>query len=281
MQRFLSVTILLLLVAVGGCTSLIFQPWTGQQVDPKKLDISYHDEFFSTTDGVMLHGWFLPARGKPKGTVLYLHGNAQNISEQLGNVDWLPARGYNVFLFDYRGYGLSDGTPSLAGVHEDALTALKLVFSMRDVDKDRVVVLGQSLGAAIAVTALVDSAYATRVRGLALDSSFTSSRTIAREKLAGFWPTWPFAWPLSLTVSDALRPIDAIPKVHVPVLIIGGKDDPVVPFHDAMSLYNAANDPKTLWEVTGVPHTGTFNLPEYRDRFVLWLESVISAPYQP
>ena len=266
---------LLMTLLLAGCTNLIFQPWTGQQLNPATLDIKYRDVFFRSSDGVMLHGWFLPAQGRPQGTVLFLHGNAQNISEHITNVYWLPVRGYNVLLFDYRGYGLSDGSPSLDGVHADAHAALAKVFSMEEVDPQRVVVLGQSLGAAIAVTALADSAYAGRVRGLAIDSSYATLRGIARQKLAGFWLTWPLQWPLSYLVSDRYQPIEAIRKIHVPVLIIGGINDPVVSIQNARALYAAAHAPKTLWEIPNIPHTGTFNLPEYRGRFVVWLQSVM------
>lgn len=272
--------ILSLLLASSGCTSVVFQPWTGQDFDPSKVNLVYHDVFFRSEDGVMLHGWFLPAVGKPRGTVLFLHGNAQNISEHLASVYWLPARGYNVFLFDYRGYGVSDGSPSLAGVHADARAALAKVFSMEGVDPQRVVVLGQSLGGAIAITALADSPYRDRVRGLAADSSFTSLRAIAREKLGSFWLTWPLQWPLSFTVSDAIRPIDAIPAIHVPVLIVGGNDDPVVPFHYSQELFAKANEPKTFWAIPKIPHAGTFALPEYRDKFVAWLDGVM-PPQSP
>jgi uncharacterized protein len=276
--RALRVLCLCALLVCGGCTSVVFQPWAGQQQSPARFHLDYHDVYFRSADGVRLHGWFVPAEGAAQGTVLFLHGNAQNISEHVANVAWLPARGYNLLLFDYRGYGLSDGTPSLEGVHADAQAALQEVFKTDGVDPERVVVLGQSLGAAIAVTALADSPYATRVRGLVLDSSFTSLRAIAREKLGDFWLTWPLQWPLSFTVSDALRPVDAIAKVHVPVLIIGGTDDPVVPFHHAQALYAAANEPKTLWEIPKIPHTGTFNLPEYRDKLVGWLKTVMPPP---
>ena len=277
LMRTLRVFMLLLLLVLGGCTSLVFQPWTGQDFDPSKVNLVYHDVFFRSEDGVMLHGWFLPAQGTPHGTVLFLHGNAQNISEHLASVYWLPPRGYNVFLFDYRGYGVSDGSPTLAGVHADARAALAKVFNMEDVDPGRVVVLGQSLGAAIAITALADSPYRDKVRGLVADSSFTSLRAITREKLAHFWLTWPLQWPLSFTVSDALRPIDAIPEIHVPVLIVGGEDDPVVPFHHSQELFAKANQPKTFWAIPGIPHIGTFALPEYRDKLVAWLDGVMPA----
>lgn len=278
MRRRLSCLLAGSVLLLGACTGIVFQPWRGEQLDPAKLHIAYHDVFFRTADRVLLHGWFLPARGTARGTLLFFHGNAQNISEHLASVYWLPARGYNVLLFDYRGYGLSGGSPTLGGVHRDGLAALDKVFHMRAVDPARVVVLGQSLGAAIAVTALADSPYAARVRGLALDSSYASLRDLVREKLRGAWLTWFFGWPLSYLVSDRYRPIDAIGRIHVPVLIIGGLDDPVVPFVNARRLYAAAHPPKQLWAIPRIRHIGTFDLPEYRARFVVWLDKVLGPP---
>ena len=160
-------------------------------------------------------------------TVLFLHGNAENISTHIASVAWLPAKGYNVFLFDYRGYGRSAGEPSLPGLHLDTEAALAAVFAMAEVNADRIVVFRQSLGGDVAITALAGSAYRHRIRAMVIEGAFSSYRGIAREKLAGLWLTWPLQWPLSLAMDDQYKPLEAIGRISpVPVLVIHGLVDP-------------------------------------------------------
>ena len=106
---------LLVTLQLGACTSLLFYPQRELVLTPDRVGLAYRDVWFKAADGTRLHGWFLPAgmnvvRGEAC-TVLFLHGNAENISTHIGNVAWLPGKGYNVFLFDYRGYGRSAGEP--------------------------------------------------------------------------------------------------------------------------------------------------------------------------
>src|SRR5512143_2232820 len=107
------------IILMQGCTSLIFQPMQMQVRTPGDVGLDYRDLYFHAADATLLHGWFLPAQHEAKGTLLFLHGNAENISTHLGSVWWLPAEGYNVFLYDYRGYGYSEGKPSLDGLLSD------------------------------------------------------------------------------------------------------------------------------------------------------------------
>jgi fermentation-respiration switch protein FrsA (DUF1100 family) len=123
-----------------------------------------------------------------------VHGNAQNISTHIGAVAWLPAEGFDVLLFDYRGYGSSEGTPSLGGLQHDFEAALALLLDSPELDAGPVVVFGQSLGAAVAITGLAASPERDRVAGLVIEGGCTSYRDVAREKLAGLWLTWPLQW---------------------------------------------------------------------------------------
>ena len=265
---------LLLLPLLAGCTRQLFQPMEQHLLDPADYGIIARDIYFRTDDGVRLHGWFLPARTpEPHGTVLFLHGNAENISTHIGSVYWMPEHGYNVFLFDYRGYGRSEGSPSLAGLQLDFAAALRTVFTNEAVDRDRVAVFGQSLGAATAITGLADSPFRRRIRALIVEGAMTSYREVAREKLAEFWLTWPLQWPLSLTISDRLRPIDVIDRIApVPLLIVHSRDDAIIGVHHAKELYSAAEEPKKLWLVDEVPHIAAFTVGEERKRLVNYLD---------
>src|SRR5512145_1917489 len=149
-------SLLLLVVAVTfscqGCVGGMFY-YPDQEVydTPDRHGLKYEDVTFPSRDGTSLSGWFIPAVGPPKGTVVHFHGNAQNMTSHFGFVSWLPSRGFNLFVFDYRGYGKSAGRPERQGIYEDSLAALDYIATRPGIDHDRLVVLGQSLGGANAI----------------------------------------------------------------------------------------------------------------------------------
>ncbi len=265
--------------ALFGCNGVFFIPYRAHVQTPKQLGLAYEDVYFQAGDGTSLHAWFLPAEGKALGTILFLHGNAENISTHVMSVHWLPARGFNVFLLDYRGYGASGGAASLSGVQDDMDAALRIVLARNDVDPNRVVVLGQSLGGAIAIYNVAHSPYRRHIRALVVESAFASYRQIAREKLSDFWLTWPLQYPLSWTVSDQYSPSKAVAGVSpIPLLIIHGDQDPIVPVDHGKRLFELAQEPKQLWIVSGGGHIQAFQHQSYRDRFVNYLTAVLSKP---
>jgi len=257
---------------LSGCTGFFFQPHRTQVRTPDQIPLAYEDVYFHAADGVRLHAWFLPAQGEAMGTILHLHGNAENISTHIASVYWLPARGFNVFMLDYRGYGLSEGTPTLAGAQMDIDAAMATLLKRPGIDPGRIVILGQSLGGALAVYNVVHSPFRDHIRALVIDSTFTSFREITREKFASFWLTWPLQYPLSWTVDDSYSPIDAIGRVSpIPLLIMQGEDDRIIPAHHARVLYAAASDPKALWIEKGARHISAMNLPAVRDALQQYL----------
>src|SRR5512134_443700 len=125
MKTKIFIPFLLILLLCEGCTHLIFSPRQREFFPiPYARHYGPQDVYFKTPDGLKLHGWFLKAQGEPEGTILVLHGNAENLSTHVNGVLWLVDEGYNIFIFDYRGYGRSEGTPTIAGVHVDAEAAL-------------------------------------------------------------------------------------------------------------------------------------------------------------
>ncbi len=271
--------VLPLLLILSGCTGLFFQPYQGHILEPDRIGLRYEDVNFPSSDGLTLHGWFLPAEGRARGTVLFLHGNAENISTHIGSVYWLPQEGYNVFLFDYRGYGDSQGMPTLRGAIDDTESALRVLLSRPDVDPSRVIIFGQSLGGALATHVAAHSPHRLQLKALIIDSTFSSYRSIAREVLGTMWFAWPFQWPLSLTVTDAYSPLKAMPQVSpVPVLIIHSEKDPVIGVHHAHRLFEAAREPKGLWVLPNGLHIQTLSKTENRAVFVKHLETLLGTP---
>jgi len=278
MRRLLSL-LALISILLAGCNGVFFYPDRYEEFSPEQLGLTHQDVYFQADDGTRLHGWFLPAQGTAQGTILFLHGNAENISTHIMSVFWLPARGFNVFLIDYRGYGVSEGEPSVDGVQEDVNAAMRTLLTRPGVDPDRIVMFGQSLGGSLAIYNVAHSPYRRHIRALAVESAFASYRDIAREKLASFWLTWPLQYPLSWLISDKYSPAAAVALVSpIPLLIIHGDHDAIVPVSNAKRLFELAREPKQLWIVPDGGHIQAFHHRVYRDRFVAWLNQALSAP---
>ena len=262
--------LLLPLLLMAGCSSLFFYPDHRTYITPQQLDLKARDIKLHTSDGDTLNAWFLPARGKSRGIIYYLHGNAQNMSAHIVNVAWLPAEHYSIFMIDYRGFGKSTGEPDLAGALNDAETGLRWVFKNRH--QEPVFMLGQSLGAALTL----DLAGRWRQLGerpaaVVVDGAFTGFRRIARAKLDQFWLTWPFQYPLSWTIPDYAEPIDRVADISpVPLMLIASHKDEIVPFHNGVELFHAAREPKRFL-ATNTPHTATFLVPAYRKKVLDFL----------
>lgn len=279
---------LLLLVAVmaivcplTGCVDrLFYYPDRVVYGTPADVKLPYRDLDFTSRDGTRLTGWFVPAVGAATGTVLHVHGNAQNMTAHFGYVDWLPRRGFNVIVFDYRGYGRSEGRPDRRGVIDDSLAALALARTLPGIDPGRIVVLGQSLGAVQALVALGHDGPGG-VRAVAADSAFFSYRSIVRDKMAAMPVLAWFKGPLSrLVVSDDWSAGDAVGRIApVPIAFLHGSADKVIPVDHARRLHAAAGEPKELWIVEGAGHTEALASPgPWRDRLVAFFLRALDAP---
>lgn len=270
--------LVLSLLLLPGCSSLFFYPDRVTYLTPDRLNLSYDDVYLDTADGETLHGWWLPAEtpeSDAKGTVYFLHGNAQNISSHLLNVAWLPGEGYNVFILDYRGYGKSTGAPDIDGALHDVETGLRWLAGNTDVKGRPVYILGQSLGGALAIPLASEwtrRREQPRLDGLILDGTFSGFRKIAREKLGAFWLTWPFQIPLSWTIPADYEGVDYIDDISpIPVMIIHSVRDGIIPFHHGEALYEAAEEPKEFLQ-TDTPHAATFVIPGYREAVLEFME---------
>lgn len=277
-MRGLGAAVLLAAVLGAGCSRPFFHPEAGLRGTPDQIGFAYQDVAFTSEDGVRLRGWLVPARpGPARATVVFFHGNAENVSTHLGNVLWLCGAGFDVFLFDYRGFGLSDGSPDLAGVQRDAEAALR---AMRSRDPERLVVFGQSLGASIALSAVASTRSQVPVLAVVADSAVSDWRLIARQSLARWWLTWPFQWPLSLMVPSEPNPLHAAAALgDLPLLFVSGDADQVVPPAHSRRLQAAAGGRSELWIAPGASHIAAFASPLWRLRLVGWLEHVLAEAH--
>lgn len=260
---------------LAGCSSLLFYPQPGLPITPAKAGLAYRDIELTAADGTRLHAWWLPA--KPgvtvKGTVLHLHGNGGNLAWHLGGSYWLPEQGYQVLMLDYRGYGLSQGSPSLPAVYQDIDAAFAWLGQAPEVQGKPLVLLGQSLGGALAVHYLaVHPERRAQLKALVLDGVPASYRDIARFTLNNAWLTWPLQVPLSWLVPDGDSAIHAMPQLTgLPKLIYHSLDDQVVPLANGVRLYQAAPPPRVLQPTRGA-HVQTFDDPTWREVLLRYLE---------
>ncbi|MDA8244408.1 MAG: alpha/beta hydrolase [Elusimicrobia bacterium] len=237
----------LAVLASAGCTHLFFKPGSRAYSDPAAAGLRAEAIKFASSDGTPLTGLFFPAAGNPKATVVHFHGNAQNMTAHYPYSAWLAAEGYNVFIFDYRGYGASGGRPSLDGAVRDGEAALAQTLKLPGARADRVVVFGQSLGGAIAIAAAAESGF--RPAAMVLEGTFYSYREVGAAVLGGHWLTWPISWLPYLAVSGRHSPSDYIAGISCPKLFIHSAKDGTVPYAQGRRLYEAAPPPKEFWEV--------------------------------
>jgi len=241
------------LAALTGCVERqFFYPDATVYTTPARLGLKAQDVTLPGPEGSRLHGWWLPAEGPARGTVLHLHGNAANISNHLPLVAWVPKAGFNLLTFDYRGFGRSDGSPTLDGVVADGLAALAWLRQRPGVDAQKIVVLGQSLGGATAVR--VVAADPAGVKLLVLDCAFSSYRGIAHDATQGSWLRWVAPMALGALPGRDKDPVTLVRGVKVPVFVMHSADDAVVPIAHGKALYDAAPEPKQWLAVQHTQH---------------------------
>lgn len=248
----LSLALVFICVTLGGVymtgfveRRLIYHPEKGLTSDPSKLGLAYEDVVFTAGDDVQLHGWYVP--GSRDVTFLWFHGNAGNISHRLGNLKEMHDElAVNIFIFDYRGYGQSQGTPSEQGTYLDAKAALDSLKSREDLSTRKIVYYGRSLGGALAVElATQEPPY-----GLVLESSFPSVPYVA-QKANPYLPLWRL---LRTKYDSAAK----VPHLQVPLLQIHGDSDDTVPLEAGKVLFEAANTPKDFYVIPGADHNDTY-----------------------
>lgn len=258
------------LIGSENANRFFYFPTRDQPATPAKWNFEYEDVTFKSTDETPLHGWFLSAKEKSelKGTVVFSHGNAGSMGHHIGFVLWLAEAGYNVFIYDYRGFGKSGGEVDRNGMIEDVKSAFAYVSGRPDVDAGSVISYGHSLGGAKSVAAIVEGQI-SGLKAIIIEGTFSSYQAMAR--LVG-------GQLGAELITDDFSPKDYIGRiVGTPMLVVHGKRDEVVPFSQGKQLYDLANKPKTFFEVTEGNHGNSLSRDNgaYRKRLLKWLEDVM------
>ena len=242
-QTTLALVLLLLVLLWLGQRWLIYFP-ERELLPPHLVQLPTAESVaFSTEDDLRLEGWFVRPAAPPTGqTIIVFNGNGGNRAYRAPLAAALAGRGHAVLLFDYRGYGGNPGLPSERGLQRDARAALAAVVSREDVDPERIVYFGESLGAAVAVRLASERP----PHALILRSPFTSLAEIGQHH----YPFLPVRWLLR----DRYASIDLLPSVGVPLLVIAAAEDRIVPIEMTEQLYDAASEPKYLVTIEQADH---------------------------
>ena len=228
-------------------------------------------------DGTNLVSWWLPAKkttnGKSKGSILVLHGNAQNMSYHQLSVNWLPDAGYDVFMLGYREFGESEGLAKLPDIFMDVHSGLDWLLNRKQTLKSDVpvYVLGQSIGASLAVYGLASYPQKQKISAVVLDAGFDSYPDIAREAMSRHWLTW-LLQPVALSITSQYDPIEWVDRWgEMPLLMMHSPQDTVVPYRRGQALFAQANEPKKWLDSTG-RHVESFAFEPMRLEVVKFLE---------
>ena len=219
----------------------LFVPFDDRIGDWQPKSLAYQDVDFMSVDGTQLHGWFCQ-RDKPKAVVLFLHGNAGNVAVRANFVRQLMSNlNVSVFIFDYRGYGKSRGVPTIDGALQDSRAARAKLCELSSIKDSEMILMGESLGGAFSVQLSAESA----PRALVLQSTFSSLREAANQ-LA---PNFAF-----LVARDLLDSKARIADYSSPLFQSHGDEDRTISIRLGKKLFQAANEPKTFFEVSGADH---------------------------
>ncbi|AZT84811.1 alpha/beta hydrolase [Marinobacter sp. NP-4(2019)] len=241
----------------------------GRSLDatPAAIGLNWEEVTLSAADGVKLHGWYLPApqaeHRTVDRTVLFLHGNAGNISHRLESLEIFHELGLATLIIDYRGYGRSEGKPSEAGLYRDADAAWHYLVEDRKIPPQRVIVFGRSLGAAVAAHLAAERP----LGGLILESAFTSVPDRGAELYSIF--------PIRLLARIHYPTAEWVTQVRAPVLVIHSEEDELIPFHHGEAVYQAAPEPKQFLQIQGDHNSGfILSRPVYMEGLAQWFESL-------
>jgi len=224
---------------------LVYFPDRQLGATPRQIGLEYRDIRFPAADGVELHGWFVPASAETsRFTVLFCHGNAGNISHRLDSLRLLHDLGLSVLIFDYRGYGQSAGRVGERGTYRDAEGAWSYLVETLQVAPGEIIVLGRSLGGAVAI----ELASRRRPRALIAESTFTSVPELG----ARVYPWLPVRQLARIRYESAER----IGRIRCPLLMVHSLDDEVVPYVLGLRLFRAAKQPKQLLKIRGAHGDG-------------------------
>ncbi|MFC3284513.1 alpha/beta hydrolase [Litchfieldella rifensis] len=236
---------LVVLLAWAFQDRLLYLPYMGREhlATPADRGMAWKSVTLATDDGLSLDAWWVPAN-EPRGSLLFLHGNAGNISHRLDSLAQFHQLGLSVLIIDYRGYGRSEGRPSEAGTALDARAAWRWMREERAIAADEIVLFGRSLGAAVAA----ELGREVRPAAVILESPFRSVPLLAQQ----IYPFLPARWLARFDYDTAAY----VTEIEAPILVIHSREDDIIPFSEGEAVFEAAREPKEMLVISGSHNTG-------------------------
>lgn len=269
----ITLVISLILKATGFFDHQFYRPSARDYGARDELEFQPENVSFASADGTMLHGWFLGSQDEPLGTVICFHGSDRNITHTTRNVHWLTRRGFNVFVFDYRGYGASEGAPDRKGLIEDSVAAIDYVMTRSDVRPDSIILYGQSMGGQLALAA-ASIRKDSDIRLVIAEATYARQSYHLSDKLGQFGPLWLVKWAGWLLTSDEYCGESAIADLQsTPVLLVHGKSDTGVQPYHSERLFEAAAGAREIWRYEGSGHLQIFKERPSQDRLVDFIKT--------
>ncbi len=229
---------------------------------PANIGLEFEEVFLTTQDNISIHGWYLPNTASTF-TLLFLHGNAGNISHRLDSLKIFHDLGLSIFIIDYRGYGQSTGKPSEKGTYSDAEAAWNYLINKRALSADEIIIFGRSLGGGVASWLALEH----KPAALILESTFTSIVDMA----SLIYPYLPVKW-MSRIHYPSIQRID---KINCPILFIHSPDDELIPYTHGQQLYARAKSPKSFFSISGGHNEGFFNSqPHYNQGILQFVQNL-------
>jgi len=222
---------------------LIYYPHKEIVASPNDILLDYEEVTLTTSDNYEINAWWIP-NANARATLLFFHGNAGNISHRLDSINNFHQLGLSVLIIDYRGYGISPGTPSEQGTYNDAEAAWSYLTKEKNIPPNNIVIFGRSLGGAIATWLAEKHASAA----LIIESSFTSIADIGKYY-------YPYL-PTKLLARIKYPSKDRIPKIKTPILFIHSPNDEIIPYEHGQALFEVANKPKSFLQIHGSHNDG-------------------------
>ncbi len=242
--------------------SMIYHPDPNLELSPAAIGLAYNDITLTTSDGIRINSWWIPAENS-RSTILFCHGNAGNISHRLESIRIFHQLDLNVFIFDYRGYGKSAGSPSEEGTYQDAAAAYDYLREYREISPGRIIIFGRSLGGAVAI----ELAGEKEAGALICESSFTSAVDMGKIIFSYL--------PADLLIFDKYDSISKVKELSLPKLFIHSREDDIIPFKQGERLFQAASPPKRFLEIRGGHNEGFLESEEiYRKAIADFLRDV-------
>jgi len=255
-----------------GCSSHFFYPDQVVYRTPQFYNLKYEDIYFESLDETKLHAWHIFPRSAQdkdasKGLIFIAHGNAQNLSSHFVSWVWLIEKGYELFIFDYREYGKSEGESSIEGSIQDTRAALDYIETY----ETPYFAIGQSLGGTMLINALQNRDN-SKIKAVVIDSTFTGFKDIAQGKMHAIWLTWPFQWIPNLSLTSNYDAKDRVNKLNKPILYIHGSADITVSPNYSWQLFELTPPPRELWLVKEAKHLQGLNNPYVQKDFLEFLQ---------